>query len=164
MEENFASISGIIVNIENFFVGESEMAGCTKLITLHTDDGSIVNFVASPYTYFVNQEMLRTGDRVIGFYDLNAPTPLILPPQYRAIVMARYHGGQSIAVDYFNERLESSNGMLQLNPLPSTRIMLENGQAYTMSLGNQNLIVLYRNTTRSIPAIATPDEIIVMCR
>lgn len=164
MEENFASISGIIVNIENFFVSETEMSGCTKLFTIHADDGSIVNIIANPYTYVVDQEMLRTGDRAIAFYDLNMPTPLILPPQYRAVVMAKYHGGQTIAVDYFNARLESSDGMLQLNPIPSTRIMLENGQAFTSSIGNRNLIAIYRSATRSIPAIATPDDIIVMCR
>ena len=33
--------------------------------------------------------MVTLGDMVTGFYDANAPVPLIFPPQFRAIVMAK---------------------------------------------------------------------------
>ncbi|MFT9497260.1 hypothetical protein [Anaerosolibacter sp.] len=107
--------------------------------------------------------MVSVGDIVVGFYDANAPVPLIYPPQYRAIVMSRLVLGQNVKVDYFNEQLVSSDGTLKLNIAPFTQIILENNQAFTANLANRNLIVLYGPTTRSIPAQTTPYKIIVLC-
>lgn len=164
MEEDFQSISGTVTAINDFNANNTGFIGCTKIISVEGDDGSVTNFIATHDTYFVDHVMLQAGDRVTGFYDANAATPYIFPPQFQALVMSRDTEGRTVAVDHFNNTLESSDGMLRLSPAPSTRIMLENGQAYTRPLGNQNLIAVYRITTRSIPAIATPDQIIVMCR
>ncbi len=111
----------------------------------------------------VDHFMAVVGDRITGFYDANAPVPLIYPPQYRAIVMAKDNPYQNVKVDYFNSQLVSSDGMLKLNISPNTLILLENGQAFTGNLSNRNLIVVYGATTRSTPAQTTPYKIIVMC-
>ena len=100
---------------------------------------------------------------VTGFYDADAPVPLIFPPQYRAIVMTIDSPYQSVKVDFFNRQLESSDGSLKLNISPSTQILLENGQLFNRNPANRNLIVVYGATTRSIPAQTTPYQIIVMC-
>ena len=51
--------------------------------------GAIVNFVVSPTTYFVDHVMVSVGDIVTGYYDGDAPTILIYPPQYQALVMVK---------------------------------------------------------------------------
>lgn len=159
----FGLFYGIITRIDDFRTGTGEATGCYKLMTVQNREGSIVNFVITPNTYFVDHTMVAVGDMVVGFYDANAPVPLIYPPQYRAIVISRLVLGQNVKVDYFNEQLVSSDGTLKLNIAPFTQIILENNQAFTANLANRNLIVVYGPTTRSIPAQTTPYKIIVLC-
>lgn len=160
--KDFQSVSGIIIAISDLFTTPEEM-GCYKLISIQKMDGEIVNFIVSPTTYFVDLVMVRPGDPVTGFYDANAPVPLIYPPQYQAIVMARAVPYQNVKVDFFNEALVSSDGMLKLNIAPTTQIVLENGQAFTGNPTNRYLVVVYGPTTRSIPAQTTPEQIVVLC-
>ncbi len=78
---NFFSITGTIETIEDFLINESqENLGCYKLISLRDDNGNPTNFVVSPETYILNNEILLPGDKVTGYYDGNAPVPLIYPP------------------------------------------------------------------------------------
>lgn len=160
----FKSFLGVITRIDNFQTGAEEPTGCYKLMSLQDSEGSIVNFVVSPDTYFVDHVMMEPGNWAMGFYDADAPVPMIYPPQLRAIVMARYAQNQNVKVDYFNSQLVSSDGTLKLNLAPFTRIMLENGQAFTENPANRNLIVVYGPTTMSIPAQTSPYSIVVMCR
>jgi hypothetical protein len=141
--------------------GESE--GCYKMFSVNDESGRQVNFVVEPRTYFLDNAMVAVGDRVTGYYDANAPVPMIYPPQYRALVLVKESPYQNVKVDFFNSHLVSSDGMLKLNLSPNTRILLENGQAFTRSPANRNLIVVYRASTFSIPAQTTPDKIIVVC-
>lgn len=161
---NFQSFNGIVTMINDFSIGQNaESAGCYKLISVDNGYGNEVNFVVSPTTYFVDHVMVVVGDRITGFYDANAPVPLIFPPQYRALVMAKDNPYQNVKVDHFNSQFVSSDGSLKLNISPNTLIILENGQAFTGNLANRNLIVIFGATTRSIPAQTTPYKIIVMC-
>ncbi|RKD33426.1 hypothetical protein BET03_09230 [Thermohalobacter berrensis] len=159
----FGSFYGIITRIDDFRVRTGESIGCYKLMTVQKRDGSIVNFEITPTTYFVDHVTMAVGDAVIGFYDINAPVPLIFPPQFRAIVISKLIPGHNVKVDYFNEQLVSSDGTLKLNISPFTQIILENDQVFTGNPANRNLIVVYGPTTRSIPAQTTPYKIIVMC-
>jgi hypothetical protein len=161
---NFLSFHGTITMINDFFTGQNgEKQGCYKLISVESGLGGIVNFVVSPTTYFVDHVMVAVGDRVTGYYDGNAPVPLIYPPQYQALVMVKDSPYQNVKVDYFNSQLESSDRQLRLNISPYTRIVLTNGQLFTTSPANRNLIVIYGPTTKSIPAQTTPYRIIVLC-
>ena len=162
--QKFAAFSGTVTSIEDFYTGQDDpSAGCYKLMSLQNMDMGPVNFVISPGTYFVNHEVIEVGDEVTGFYDANAPVPLIYPPQYRAIVMAKNTEPENVTVDYFNNQLISSDGNLKLNIAPSTEIILTNDQIFNRYPGNRNLIVLYGPTTFSIPAQTTPYKIIVLC-
>lgn len=161
---NFYSFHGTVTMISDFFTGQnSETEGCYKLITVENDSEGIVNFVVSPTTYFVNNVMVLIGDRLTGYYDGNAPVPLIYPPQYEALVVVKDSPYLNIKVDYFNSQLESSDGQLRLNLSPRTHIMLTNGQFFSRYPGNRDLIVIYGPSTRSIPAQTTPYKIIVLC-
>lgn len=160
----YQSFTGVITTIDDFWTGYGGKTGCNKLILVENNMKSPVNFIITPTTYFVDHAMVSVGDTVTGFYDANAPTPFIYPPQYPAIVMAKAtQKYQNVKVDYFNRQLVSSDGALKLNISPSTLIMLENGQLFPGDPANRDLIVVYGPTTRSIPAQTTPETIIVMC-
>ncbi len=160
----FFSFRGTITSISEFFIGENgEGAGCYTLVSVANGDGGTVNFVVSPDTYFVDQAMVAVGDQVTGYYDGNAPVPLIYPPQYRALIMVKESPYQQVKVDFFNNQLVSSDGQLKLNLSPYTSITIRNGQVFSHSIENRNLIVIYGPTTRSIPAQTTPYRIIVWC-
>lgn len=161
--ELFKSFHGTITRIDDFWVTTLGPNGCNKIMSVQSKDGSVVNFVVTPFTYFVDHVMMAVGDKVTGFYDANAPVPLIFPPQLQAIVMAKDTQNQNVKVDFFNNQLISSDGQLKLNIAPRTQIVLENGQAFTGKLENRNLIVIYGTSTKSIPAQTTPHKIIVMC-
>ncbi|MCY6960087.1 hypothetical protein [Clostridium brassicae] len=162
--KNFLSFKGTITTIRDFYTGENtESIGCYKLMSVENEDGNLVNFVVSPNTYFVDHVTMVPGDMVIGFYDGNAPVPLIFPPQYNAIVMARYTPYQNVKVDFFNNELVSSDNTLKLNIAPCTEILLENNQSFIQNPSNRYLIVVYGPTTKSIPAQTVPYQIIVMC-
>ena len=119
---NFYSFHGTVTMISDFFTGQNgEKEGCNKFITVENGLGSIVNFVVSPTTYFVDHVMVTVGDRVTGYYNGDAPTLLIYPPQYQALVMVKDSSDQNVKVDYFNSQLVSSDGQLQLNLSPFTQ-------------------------------------------
>jgi hypothetical protein len=159
----YGSFSGVLTAIQDVGEAFGTDSGCVKLMTLMGQQGAVANFVVSPDTYFVDHAMLRRGDTVTGFYDAAAPVPLIYPPQYRALVMARTSPQRQVAVDWFGPTLISSDGNLKLNVGPRTAVVLENGQAFTGSLGNRDLAAVYSFTTRSIPAQTTPSQIVVLC-
>ena len=162
--QKFAAFSGTVTMIQDFYTSQNDPSiGCYKLMSLENVDMGPVNFIISPETYFVNHVMIEVGDQVTGFYDANAPTPLIYPPQFRAIVMAKNTGPENVTVDYFNRDLISSDGNLKLNIGPSTEVILTNDQIFNRYPGNRNLIVVYGPTTFSIPAQTTPYKIIVLC-
>jgi len=88
--------------IEDFLIDESgQCVGCYKRISLLNEEGSVVNFIVSPTTYFVERFTAKVGDDVTGYYDGNAPVPLIYPPQYRALVMVKNTPYYNVKVDHF---------------------------------------------------------------
>jgi hypothetical protein len=162
--KNFKSFHGTIIMIDDFSINASgEGLGCYKLMSVEDESGTLINFVVSPSTYFVDHVMVTVGDMVTGFYDANAPVPLIFPPQFRAIVMAKDTEHQNVKVDHFNSELVSSDNQLRLNIDRTTPIVLENNQRFTRNPANRDLIVVYGVTTKSIPAQTTPYKVIVMC-
>ncbi|MBU3177856.1 hypothetical protein KPL47_16115 [Clostridium estertheticum] len=162
--KNFQPFHGVITMINDFWIDETgKNTGCYKLMSVENGYGNLVNFVVQPTTYFVDHVIVAPGDIVTGFYDANAATVLIFPPQFRAVVIAKDSLYQNVKVDYFNNNLVSSDNNLKLNIAPWTQIVLENGQSFTQSPTNRNLIVVYGATTRSIPAQTSPYKIIVMC-
>lgn len=161
---NFESFTGRVMEMNDFSVQMNNTgSGCYKMFTVADREGAVVNFVIEPGTYFVDHVLVKVGDIVTGYYDADAPTPFIYPPQYRAIVMAKEKSRQFVKVDHFNRQLVSSDGTLKLNLTRSTPILLENGQSFSGRPENRELVVVYSNTTRSMPAQTTPHKVIVLC-
>lgn len=162
--EKFQSFSGSITIINDFWIDATgKGVGCYKLMSVQNKSGTLVNFMVTPTTYFVDHVTMAVGDMVTGFYDAYAAIPFIFPPQFKAIVMVRDIPYQNVKVDFFNSQLVSSDNKLKLNIAPSTKILLENNQTFTKNPANRNLVVIYGATTKSIPAQTTPYKIIVMC-
>ncbi|WP_405098780.1 hypothetical protein [Oceanobacillus sp. FSL H7-0719] len=162
---NFQSFSGYVTQIDDFLTSpNNEDSGCHKAFVVENDAGMIVHFIISPDTYFVDHAMIAVGDRITGYYDGDMPVALIYPPRYQALIVVKENPYQQVKVDYFNHNLVSSDGQLMLNISPVTFVSLTNGQAFSNTLANRNLIVSYGPTTKSIPAQTTPYEIIVYCR
>lgn len=161
--KRYVPVYGYITDITDFYTGSSAPSGCYKLFTVRIDKTNINNFVVAPCTYIYDNTTLKIGDFVVAFYDSNAPTPLIYPPQYRALAMAKGTDRGNVTYDYFDNTLTSSDGSLKLNISPDTVILMENNQTFTGRLENRILMVEYLFSTKSIPAQTTPAKIIVIC-
>ncbi len=162
--KKYGSFSGTVTMIQDYLVSsDEELNGCYKLMSLSSDDGSVVNFVINPTTYFLDRVMVSVGDFVTGFYDVNLPVILIYPPQYQALIIVKNNSYQNVKADYFNSQLVSSDGQLKLNISGYTPILLQNDQPFTLNPANRNLLVVYGPATFSIPAQTTPYKIIVLC-
>ena len=166
----FLSFRGTVTAIDDFWENAQRPSGCYQLMSVRDRAGNPVNFVIDPSTYFVDSAVVRVRDTITGFYDPNVPVPMIYPPQYRALVVARETRGQLVTVDNFDSRLVSSDGTLRLNITRTTRVSLANGQPFRGNLRNRNLVVVYRtpqpnisNTVVGIPRQVAPLEVIVLC-
>lgn len=154
--ESFEKIEGIIQGINR---GDS---CCSMLLSL-ISGSNIVNLVVTGETTVIDNVRLRSGMRIAAFYDANLPVPAIYPPQYRAEIVTSLRRGQQVVLDYFDDSLTSSDNSLRLNMGPTTSVMTLNGQPYSCSPENSELLVYYTASTFSIPAQTTPQKIIVLC-
>ncbi|MFT8927720.1 MAG: hypothetical protein ABF969_00145 [Sporolactobacillus sp.] len=160
---SFFSFSGRVTDISPFPITADDQSSCYQLLSVTNDQAETVRFVSSPSTYYVDGALIEIGDWITGYYDGNAPAPLIYPPQYRALVIAKASPLQNVAVSWFDDQLVSSDGQLKLNLSPVTQMRLVNSQAFTGNPGNHALIALYGAATKSIPAQTTPYRIIILC-
>ena len=161
--DKYIPISGTIISIEPFPISANDSSSCTLIIGVQSQNRDLNYFILDQKTYFVNHITLKKGDYITAFYDSLAPVPLIFPPRYRAVVIVPPLRHSFVKVDYFNENLVSGDGQLKLNIAPRTRILLPNNQTFLGNLGNQDLVVIYGPSTKSIPAQTTPNEVIVLC-
>lgn len=161
---NMESFHGTIMMIQDMEMEQNpKEQGCFKFMTVENDTGSVVNFIVAPSTYILDQTPLAIGDRITGYYDRDAPAVLIFPPQYQAVVIVKDDAYQQIKTAHFNAGLISSDGMLQINLSPATKMELTNGQPFFGNPADRNLIVIYGPATKSIPAQTTPFKIIILC-
>ena len=155
--ETFEKVEGIIQGINR---GDD----CCSMTLSVISGSNIVNVVVSGDTTVIDNVRVRPGMRIAAFYDTNLPTPAVYPPQYRAELITTLRRGQQVLLDYFDDELTSADGSLKLNIGPMTNVMTLNGQQYTCSPENTELLVYYTASTFSMPAQTTPQKVIVMCQ
>ena len=155
--ETFEKVEGIIQGINR---GDD----CCSMTLSVISGSNIVNVVVSGDTTVIDNVRLRPGMRIAAFYDTNLPTPAVYPPQYRAELITTLRRGQQVLLDYFDDELTSADGSLKLNIGPMTNVMTLNGQQYTCSPENTELLVYYTASTFSMPAQTTPQKVLVMCQ
>lgn len=159
----FGSVTGTIVDMVPGRAGGGRMDGCIQFVTIEDMDGKTVVFLLTSSTYVVDFETLSPGMVCTFWYDMEAPIPLIYPPQYNAVVAAREKNGRMISVGYFDTSLVNEEQTLQLNLDGSVELRTTNNQYFQGNPANHNLVVVYENSTRSIPAQTTPSQVIVLC-
>ena len=147
--ETYGQINGVIREIQR---GDS---CCSQILRLDTENGE-VRFTVMADTMVIENVRLRRGMRVAAFYDTSLP-------QYRAEIVTVLRGEQNVMLNFFDENLVAEDNSLRLNLSPVTNIMTQNGQRFTCSPRNMELLVYYTNTTFSIPPMTTPQKVIVMC-
>lgn len=153
---NMIQVNGVIRNITQI------TEDCSTLMIAMDAPTGIINMLLTAETYVVDCIRLQIGMCIAAFYNGNDPVPLIYPPQYRSYIIAPLSGEDEVTLRFFDESLTASDQSLQLNISPDTPILTINGQAYSCSPENKNLLVFYSITTRSIPPQTPPDRIIVM--
>lgn len=158
---SYLSVTGILTRIQPA-EGNSTGYGCTLNLSVSTFQQGQVNFTMNGDTYVVDSTPLNPGDRVTIFYDGNAPAPLIYPPQYQAVAAAESSNHQYYLGEFYNNFV-STDGSLQINSGVPINAFLPNGQIYSGALAGKTVLVEYTASTRSIPALISPDRIIVFC-
>ena len=154
--ETYGQINGVIREIQR---GDS---CCSQILRLDTENGE-VRFTVMADTMVIENVRLRRGMRVAAFYDTSLPVPAMYPPPSRPETETVLRGDQKVKLNYLDENLVAEDNSLRLNLSPVTNIMTQNGQRFTCSPRNMELLAYYTNTTFSIPPMTTPQKVIVMC-
>ncbi len=162
-EKRYQGVQGIIVSMEPTQIGNRRADGCIQFVGLEDSDGNLVYFQVSPTTFVLDFVLLQEGMTVTMYYRTDEAVPLIYPPQYRAVVVVPQMSGQRVDVDYYNHSLVNQDMTLQLNLDSNVEITTTNHQRFVGNPAGNDLVVVYSNSTRSIPAQTTPQRIIVLC-
>ena len=160
---SFGMVRGTFVDMVPTRIGNRRADGGMIFLTVEDMDGNTVNFIVTPSTYVVDFETLSVGMPCSFWYRTDAPMPLIYPPQYNAVVAALEQSGRMVDVSHYNTSLVNEEQTLQLNLDNSVDIRTTNNQYFQGNPANHNLVVVYENSTRSIPAQTTPQMIVVLC-
>ena len=160
LSEYYIQVTGIILRIVPM-----EGNCCGYLVTLRPDDGrrGTVQFVLTGETVVVDMRRLYPGMRAAMFYDTRLPMPLIYPPRYQAQLVTVLNREEQVLLAYFDANLVAAGGKLALNLGRNTWITTLNGQEFRCELADQELLVYYTATTRSLPPQTTPRRVIVIC-
>lgn len=157
-QASYFAFSGTVKEIEGTQPGRLRDG---KYVFVENEEGQEAYFVISNNTFIINEEELKVGSKITGFYDANKPMIMIYPPQYPVDVVA-VNVEENIKVDIFDSELISSDKSLKLNISSETEIVTQDGAAYKGDLAEQKLVVLFGASTKSIPARTNPTKIIVL--
>jgi hypothetical protein len=136
-----------------------------RLVLLENGEGGQASFIVDDVTHMLTDNELKEGAQVTGYYLAGLPMILIYPPRYQAMLMAvDLPQGQFVKAARFNDELISDDNALKLSIGEKTKIELFDGTAAPadLQLGGLRLAVFYGASSKSIPALTTPDRIIVL--
>ena len=166
-EAAFISQSGKVVSVETSFTEG------VQLVTIDNEQGGL-RFAVDSNTIVVNREDgayltaadLKEGMEVAVVYDANGPMGMSLPPYLGQVtaVVANADAG-NMAVGHFDAELTDMKNMLQLNIDENTMIQNLQGARIRLTaedVKNQDALVFYGATTRSIPAQTTPSFVLLL--
>lgn len=131
-------------------------------IDLKSQDEEEATFTVSDETYRTNEEKIEIGSIVTGYYDAKLMTIMLYPMQYIAEVIDVVKADYNVKVDYFDRKLVSSDGKLKIHIDSNIPVINEDGTVYKGRPIKKNLVVIYGNSTKSIPAQTHPIKIVVL--
>ena len=115
---------------------------------------------------YLTPEQIKEGMSVTVVVPKNSPVALSLPAISSSQVAVIVNSENTfINEDYFNEELVNESNNLALNLDKSVRILNTAGEKRIFTaddVKNQNAIVFYTSSTRSIPAQTTPKMVLIL--
>lgn len=153
-DAQFAGITGTITSVEERTNG--------KYVGIKLEGDGSAYLVVSQDTFVLAGTSFELGAKITGYYDMNAPIPMIYPPQYSARVIAPVAEAHNVFVGRFNEELVSADNFLKLLNTDKAEIVTQSGKPFTGELAGRVLVVEYGAATRSIPAQTNPNRITVL--
>ena len=154
-------VEGMITQIRP--VRSRGYGSCTQVMTVEDVEGGISNFLIHGTTCIADQEQLYEGMAVTVFYQRDQIAAMVYPPQFTAAAIVPSMEDRRAYMGYFNQNLVAGDQDLKLNLAPTTQVITCNHQPFTGNPAGHLLLVLYDQTTKSIPPQTTPKKIIVMC-
>lgn len=155
-DPSFFTILGAIAEVQTF-------DDCSLIMSVKDVDGGIVHLVVDGSVYVVDMEELSPGDSVLAYCDSSSPVPLVYPPRYRPSLMVRPERSVNYDFDSYGRDLVNSQGTLKLQIGSDTEVILPNGQPFHGPLNGKTLLVEYKYSTRSVPALTMPKKVIAFC-
>lgn len=147
-EENYYTISTTNDDMGMVFTVEE------GVFVINSEDGAMMGL-----------EDLTEGMEITAIVSKNSPMTMSIPPITPGAVGFVAGSENNVMTGYFDETLTSQEAMLSLNISEETKIVDVKGtkQVFTQdSVKNQDCLVLYGITTRSIPAQTTPDFVMLL--
>lgn len=156
-ESYYGSFTGTVTKI----ISPKKDKGQSQL-TLKNKDGLEAIFTISKDTYHTNNENIRVGSVVTGYYDTKVSRIMTYPVQYEAEVITVENPNYNLKVDYFDNKLTSADNMLTIKIGKDTELIYKDGKKYNGKPVKSNLLVIYDKATKSIPAQTEPIKVVVL--
>lgn len=166
-EAGFTTDSGKIVSVEK------SVTDGVSIVEIENENGGL-RFAVDANSLILDRKDgsykavsdLKEGMEVAVVYDVNSPMGMSLPPYLGSVtaVVANADAG-GMKVGHFGDDLTDWKNMLQLNISDETRILNLEGAKIRLSaedVKNQDALVFYDITTRSIPAQTTPSLVLLL--
>ncbi|PIC57485.1 copper amine oxidase [Sporosarcina sp. P12(2017)] len=158
-EKAFVKVEGTINGMEK----NDELT----LYTIKWKEESFVLAITKETLIFNNtgkKVELKKGDKVSAYTHADKPMVMIYPPQYTpdAVIVEKDEANTAV-VGIFDDELVDPYLKLQLNVEDSTDISSASGNKVNADdLKGKDLLVFYKETTRSIPAKTTPEKVVIL--
>ena len=166
-EEGFTTDSGKIVSVEKSGtdgVSVVEIENKNGGLRFAVDANSLI--LDSKDGSYKTVADLTEGMEVAVVYSANSPMGMSLPPYLGSVTAVVANAdADNMMVGHFGDDLTDKTNKLQLNISDETRILNLEGAKIRLSaedVKNQDALVFYDVTTRSIPAQTTPSLVLLL--
>lgn len=132
-------------------------------LVLHLNDDVVM--LNDKTMEFVSKDSFKKGMKVSAYYGENTPMMLSIPGQLipDVIIINKNEEVGFVHVSNFNKDLVSMDNSLALNISEDTVMVdVDGNEVEKEDLENNDLIVFYSISTKSIPAQTTPEKVILM--
>lgn len=115
---------------------------------------------------YLTPEQIKVGMEVTVVMPKHAPMTLSLPPMSSSQVAIIVNSSKAFVEEgYFDETLTNESNTLKLNIEKNTYIVNTKGERRVFTaedIVNQNAVIIYTTSTRSIPALTTPNMVLIL--
>ncbi|PIC99009.1 MULTISPECIES: stalk domain-containing protein [unclassified Sporosarcina] len=154
------------VKVEGTIDGMEKNDGLT-LYTIKWKEESFVLAITKDTLIFDNtgkKVKMKKGDKVSAYTHAEKPMIMIYPPQYTPdVVIVENDEANTAIVGIFDDELVDPYLKLQLNVDDGADISSASGDKVKANdLKGKDLLVFYKEATRSIPAQTTPEKVVIL--